>query len=222
VPPNLVPPLWDYDRTSQAEAAVIAAGIYRGSVGQPHRLPADHAGDLFASDYYSGALYRLHFASGTWSIAAPLPGQPSPNHWGEGFAQVSDWRVGPDGALWYCRQAANFVSGTGSIGRVYGPGVVGVTPEGPAAPALRLRVSPAVGRAEFIVRAPGTTSLRILDTAGRIVRRLADAGGPAPETERALVWDGRDERGRPAAPGVYVACLDLGSRSLSRRVVLVR
>ena len=230
VPPGLVPPIWDYDRTSQADAAVIAAGIYRASAGQPRRLPADHEGDLFASDYYSGVLYRLHVAGGVWSLAAPIPGQPSPDHWGEGFGQVSDWRVGPDGALWYCRQSLNFAGGTGSIGRIHGPGVLGVPPAGPGRPGLRLRVSPAVGRAEFIVRAPAGASLRILDTAGRVVRRLAGAsadqaaapGGPASGPERSLVWDGRDDHGRPAAPGVYVAFLDLGAWSLSRRVVLLR
>ena len=223
MPPGLVPPLWDYDRTSQTDAAVIAAGIYRASPGQPRRLPADHEGDLFANDYYSGVLYRLHFASGTWSVAAPIPGQPSPGHWGEGFGQVSDWRVGPDGAFWYCRQSANFVGSTGSIGRVFGPGVVGVPPAALPAPALRLRVSPAVGEAEFSVRTPGAATLRILDTSGRVVRRLGDAGAPAPGAERALVWDGRDGRGRPAAPGVYVAFLDMGAAgSLSRRVVLLR
>jgi len=219
-PPGLVPPIWDYDRSSQTEAAVIAAGIYRASPGESHRLPADHEGDLFASDYYSGALYRLHVSGGTWSIAAPIPGQPSVDHWGEGFSEISDWRVGPDGALWYCRQSTNFAASTGAIGRVFGPGVLGV----PVAPvgtlALRLRRSPAVGVAEFTVRAPGTARLLIVDTTGRRVRTLADAGSP--EGSRTLVWDGRDEHGAPSAPGVYVAFLDAGNRGIGCRVVLLR
>ena len=222
LPPGIVPPIWDYDRTSQANAAVIAAGIYRASPGQPHRLPADHEGDLFASDYYSGALSRLHFSGGTWTIAAAIPGQPNAAHWGEGFSEISDWRVGPDGALWYCRQSTNFAGGTGSIGRVYGPGVAAVPPAEPAVASLALRVSPAVGRAEFAVRAPGPATLRIHDTAGRLVRTLADAGSSTPGAERTLVWDGRNGHGEPSAPGVYLAFLDMGARSLSRRVVLLR
>jgi glucose/arabinose dehydrogenase len=231
VPPDLVPPIWDYDRTSQANAAVISAGIYRASPGQPRRLPADHEGDLFANDYYSGAFYRLHRAGGVWSIAAPIPGQPSAGHWGEGFAEISDWRIGSDGALWYCRQSTNFAGGTGSIGRVYGPGVVSVPPPAPLAASLRLRVSPAVGTAQFVVRASGAASLHILDTAGRVVRRIAlvpagEAAGPgglAAGAERTLVWDGRDEAGGEAPPGVYVAFLDMGAgKSLSRHVVLLR
>jgi glucose/arabinose dehydrogenase len=214
-PPGLVPPIWDYDRSSQATAAVIAAGIYRSSPGEPRRLPADHEGDLFASDYYSGALYRLHFSGGLWSLAAPIPGQPSAGHWGEGFDGISDWRVGPDGALWYCRQ-------TGSIGRVFGTGVLAAPPATAVAPMLRLRVSPAVGRAEFAVRAPAPARLSIFDTAGRLVRRLDRPGLSTHEGEQTLVWDGRDERGTPQGPGVYVAYLDVGARSLARRVVFLR
>jgi hypothetical protein len=77
--------------------------------------------------------------------------------------------VGPDGALWYCHQ-------TGSIGRVYGPGETAVPPRVTGAPMLRLRVPPAVAKAESVVR----------------------------------------------APGIYLAFLDLGARTLSRRGVLLR
>jgi len=220
LPPGLVAPIWDYDRTAQGDAAVIAAGIYRASPGQPRPLPADHEGDVFASDYYSGALYRLHRSGGTWGIAAAIPGQPSAQHWGEGFGEISDWRVGPDGALWYCRQSTNFAGTSGSIGRVPVPGVLGVPPAVPSAAMLRLRVSPAVGVAEFTVRAPQSARLHILDTAGRVVRRLEAAG--ATDAERALIWDGRDAHGREVPPGVYVAFLDAGAWSLSQRVVLLR
>ena len=222
VPPGVVPPIWDYDRTSQASAATISAGRYRANASQPHRLPADHEGNIFASDYYSGALFRLHLASGTWSIAPSIPGQPSAQHWGEGFGEISDWRVGPDGALWYCRQSTNFAGNSGSIGRVYGPGVLAVPGAPSVALSLRLRVSPAVRSAEFAVRTPAAANLKIVDTAGRVVRRLADARTLAPGTERSLVWDGRDEQGREVAPGVYVAFLDAGSQVVSRRVVLLR
>jgi len=222
LPPDLVSPIWDYDRTSQANAAVIAAGIYRASPGEPRTLPADHVGDLFANDYYSGALTRLHRSGATWAIAAPMPGQPNAQHWGEGFAEISDWRVGPDGALWFCRQSTNFAANTGVIGRVFGDGVVSVPPAVPATMTLALRVSPAVGIAEFTVRAPQSARLLILDSAGRVVRRFESAGGSAPGAPRTLVWDGRDEHGGEAAPGVYVAFLDAGAGSISRRVVLLR
>jgi glucose/arabinose dehydrogenase len=222
LPPDLASPIWDYDRASQASAAVIAAGIYRSSPGQPRTLPADHAGDLFASDYYSGVLTRLHRNGATWAVAAPIPGQPNAQHWGEGFAEISDWRVGPDGALWFCRQSTNFAANSGVIGRVYGPGVLDAPVAAAGTPSLRLRTSPAVRVAEFTVRASRSARLHILDTAGRVVRRITDETGPSGRATRTILWDGRDERGREVSPGVYVAFLDAGTTSISKRVVLLR
>jgi len=219
-PPGLVPPVWDYDRTQRQSAAIIAAGIYRSHAGQALALPADHVGDLFASDYYSGALVRLHLSGGTWAVAAPIAGQPSAAHWGEGFAEISDWQVGPDGALWYCRQSTNFAANTGSIGRIIGPGTVAVPPNASDTRfAIRSLGSPAMGSARFAVAAPGEASVRIVDVAGRAVRRLV-AGRSA--GERTLVWDGRDEIGQAVEPGVYVAELTAGPRMRTLRIVLLR
>jgi hypothetical protein len=33
-------------------------------------------------------------------------------------------------------------------------------------------------------------------------------------------WDGNDDRGRPAAPGVYVAMMTLGSFKTTQRLIL--
>ena len=59
----------------------------------------------------------------------------------------------------------------------------------------------------------------MLDTAGRLVLRL-EVGSPG--ASRTVTWDGCDERGREASPGVYVAFLDAGAQSIARRVVLLR
>ncbi|HEX5634878.1 MAG TPA: PQQ-dependent sugar dehydrogenase, partial [Gemmatimonadales bacterium] len=110
-PPGMVLPVFDYDRTTQpGGASIISGGMYRVKPGGSRNLPASYDGDLFANDYYSGALYRIEQTGGGWAIAAPVPGQPSASHWGQGFGQVSDWRVGPDGALWFCRQSVNFAA----------------------------------------------------------------------------------------------------------------
>jgi glucose/arabinose dehydrogenase len=224
LPPGLVAPVFDYDRTGQTDAAVISAGIYRSSPGQSRRLPDDHVGSLFANDYYSGVLYRLVSSGGVWSIAPPIAGQPSPGHWGEGFREISDWRVGPDGALWYCRQATNFAANTGSIGRVRGQGELPVPPiTGEPPLALRVRATPAIGSVPLAVSAPGEATLRIVDIGGRAIRWLA--GGPTRMISggnRSIVWDGRDEAGRAVAPGIYVAVLEAGPDMLARRIVLIR
>jgi len=222
-PPGLVPPIWDFDRTSETNAAIIAAGVYRSHAGQTRALPADHVGDVFASDYYSGVLYRLKLTGGTWAIAPPIAGQPSATHWGEGFSEISDWRVGPDGAFWYCRQSTNFVANTGSLGRVAGPGTVSVPPPARDARfAIRSLVSPAVGGARFAVAAPVAVTVRIVDAAGRAVRELAVGAPGGAASERTLVWDGRNVAGDAVTPGMYVAVLAAGSHVRATRVVLLR
>ncbi len=56
-------------------------------------------------------------------------------------------------------------------------------------------------------------SLEILDVAGRLVRRLPIAG------RAALYWDGADDSGHPASPGIYYARLRGGHEECSRRIV---
>jgi subtilisin family serine protease len=72
----------------------------------------------------------------------------------------------------------------------------------------------------FALTTPGQVELRIYDVAGRQLRRLAagrlEAGG------HTLGWDGRDERGRPAATGVYLCRLEAGAASRALRFVLLR
>jgi aminopeptidase N len=63
-------------------------------------------------------------------------------------------------------------------------------------------------------------SLVIHDVRGRRVRTLIDAP-LAPGTHRAA-WDGRDDRGRGVASGIYLYILRAGSRSLTRRMTIVR
>jgi hypothetical protein len=73
----------------------------------------------------------------------------------------------------------------------------------------------------FALRAsePGAIRLSLCDAAGRRVRTLvvtADAAGPL-----TLRWDGRDERGREVAPGLYLAIASTpGGRAVERLVRL--
>jgi flagellar hook assembly protein FlgD len=61
----------------------------------------------------------------------------------------------------------------------------------------------------------------VYDVAGRLVRRLVDERRmPAGTHERD--WNGFDESGRPAAPGVYYYRLQTSSDSASRKMLLLR
>ena len=65
--------------------------------------------------------------------------------------------------------------------------------------------------------APGVSAtLEILDVSGR---RVAAVRGPSGSR---LVWDGKDQAGRPAAPGIYLYRMEVGKHRKEGRVVVLR
>ncbi len=72
----------------------------------------------------------------------------------------------------------------------------------------------------FSLEKAGTVELAIYDITGRKVRDLAN-GHMAPGRHEA-VWNGRDDRGMPAASGVYFARLVSGGTTLSHRMLLMK
>lgn len=103
-------------------------------------------------------------------------------------------------------------------------GVVGVGEPPAAAAGLALRVpNPARGRVDLALTLPvaGPLRVEIFDVRGRLVRRLLDtpaaAAGPL-----SLGWDGRDERGAPAASGVFHARVTSAAGALERTFVRLR
>jgi hypothetical protein len=72
----------------------------------------------------------------------------------------------------------------------------------------------------FSLAKPGHVGLKVYDLRGRLVRSLLDAHQPA--GSGAVKWDGKDERGVPAAAGVYHALLRTAEGDLSRKMVLVK
>jgi hypothetical protein len=64
-------------------------------------------------------------------------------------------------------------------------------------------------------------SLRVYNTAGRLVRELA-AGDRAEPGSHAVTWDGRDRSGRRVASGVYFYRLEAGENRATRKMLLLR
>ena len=62
--------------------------------------------------------------------------------------------------------------------------------------------------------------MAIYDTAGRLIRRLAQ--GEHPAGLQRIYWDGRGSAGRPTHSGVYFVRLATENRTLSRRLVVTR
>ena len=77
-------------------------------------------------------------------------------------------------------------------------------------------------RTELVYNLPTTTHVRltVFDPRGRRVRTLVD-GVQAAGTQ-AVVWDGRDERGRDQASGVYFTRLQVGELTTSHKMLLAQ
>jgi len=219
-----IAPSYSYDRTgSPGGASIISGGAYQPA-GASADWPAEYHGDVFLSDYYEGSLRRLRVSGGQFVLAPVVDGQPSATAWASGFRAVSDYRVGPDGSLWYLRQSVNFQSNTGSLRRiVYAGGPPPPPPPGPLTLAVAVTPQPAVGQAtvSFSPSVATRITARIHDLSGRTVRTLlADsdrAAGP-----QAVVWDGLDDAGETAPAGLYVVRLVAAGLERSHRLMLIR
>ncbi len=67
----------------------------------------------------------------------------------------------------------------------------------------------------------GTSSVRVYDVKGRLVRTVLQEEFLHPGSYQ-LSWDGLDENGAKVAPGVYYCKLQINARSLTKRVILLR
>ena len=72
----------------------------------------------------------------------------------------------------------------------------------------------------FALPAEAAVSLRVYDVAGRLVRSLV--GDRLPAGEHAAYWDGRDDGGRSAASGAYLARLVVDGVPAVRSMTLLR
>jgi hypothetical protein len=94
---------------------------------------------------------------------------------------------------------------------------------GPAAPRVAsLRAAganPFAGRAKLVVELPGPrdVDVAVYSIGGQRVRSLSH--GSLPAGRSTVDWDGLDQRGAPARPGVYLVRMTAGSESSVSRIV---
>lgn len=104
------------------------------------------------------------------------------------------------------------------------PDHLSAAPEVAAAPSLAQNFpnpfNPSTSIA-FTLTEAAAVDLSIYDTSGRLVRTLA-AGRIFAPGAHAVSWNGRDDRGRAAAAGVYLYRLDAGTFSETRRMALLK
>ncbi len=225
-PQNVTYPIYEYDGSGRVmtSRAVIGGAVYRNTGCPECDFPPDYEGDYFFSDYYGGFLRRLKFTGGVWGLAPQVPGQGNATDWGTGFNEVSDYGVGPDGALWYCRQSMGFADNTGQIRHIVHDRQVGSASN----PVRVVRFappfpSPARGSVELDYELPGAAliELGIYDPMGRLIRRLA---GPEDQIagRHRVWWNGAAENGQAAPSAVYVARLTVNRVPYQRRIPLLR
>lgn len=175
-----------------------------------------------------GTLNQYTTASGT-SFACPLT------------AGVGALLLGahPGTSPWLLREALRTTaSRAGAPDNDFGWGIVdalaalqylevSATPESPAmaAPVLAWRgnrpnpFNPNTAL-QFTLARTAPVTLDVLDVRGRLVRRLH--AGTLAAGDHAILWDGRDDAGSPAATGVYLARLSGGGAQAIRKLVMVR
>lgn len=76
-------------------------------------------------------------------------------------------------------------------------------------------------RIRFEMGREAQAGLRVFDVSGRLVRTLLEPGPIAPGVHR-ILWDGSNEAGHPASPGVYLLVMEGGGRQEVERLVKVR
>jgi len=223
-----VAPIHAYDRQAFFTfSAIMGAGVYRRpSPSAPHAFPAEYEGDYFFSDLGQGFLRRLRQSGANWSLVAPVPGQPSASDWARRLDNVTDYLVGPDGALWYVRSSVAYTPNSGEVHRILGPPEsAAAAPPGPG-PSFGLnRPYPSPSRGPVTLglslARPAFVRLAVHDLSGRAIRTLASGELPA-GSGQSFVWDGRDAGGRPVPTGVYVASLTTPEGVASIRCLIVR
>jgi glucose/arabinose dehydrogenase len=215
------PPVAWYDRTVFAgSAAVISATLYRPMPGGIYNFPAEYHGNYFYAEYYQGFIRRITDYTGTWLPAAAVPGQPNATDWGTAIANVSDYLVGPDGGLYYCKQfsAASirrivYTANQGGVGDGGGnrPPILSVSPN-PFAPGH------GNARIEFRTERPGPVEIGVYDLSGR---NMATIPAYADDGKSHIVsWNGFGRDGQPLRSGIYFLKMSGAKNDGTARLVI--
>ncbi len=205
---SLVAPVHTYEHGGSPFSCSVSGGyVYRGS-----RLPS-LAGQYFFSDYCSSQIWSL-----TWTEDG-------------GIATVIDRTIEMTPAIGYGSVASFGQDGLGelyvldlSYGRAFRiVSAVSGVPEIVAQPSLAQNTpNPFNPRTEiaFTVTAGGSgVTLAIYDAAGRRVRTLVN--GSLAVRDHVVSWNGVDDFGRQVSSGLYLYRLEQGTKTVSRKMLLL-
>ena len=128
---------------------------------------------------------------------------------------------GPQGAYQVIVDPEEVVDGLDFGRHNQDPATVGDPALGPALAISRIHPNP-LARAtliDFVLPTRGAPIVQIFDLVGRRVADLSP--GALAAGAHSVIWNGCDDAGRRAAPGVYVVRIRMGARVVTRQVALV-
>ena len=160
----------------------------------PTGLAVDKQGNLYVVDQGNSRIQKFS-ATGTpicrWGTSGSGAGQ---------FRSPTSVAVDPEGNV--------YVADTGNSRIVvFAPTASTPVLSSPRVTVTAAATSAAPGRLQivFTLSAPAGVEVRVLNLAGRVVRRLSE--GAAPVGVNSLSWDGRSDRGAPVPAGRYLVSL---------------
>jgi glucose/arabinose dehydrogenase len=203
-------PAWEYDH-SLSRCAVTGGYVYRGSA-----IP-DLVGTYFFADYCAARIYTGQFVGGALTNVQDRTVELTPVEAGVTVNSISSFGEDRDGELYMCDLG-------GELFKIVPLAAVNTGPP-PAARVPRLSIAGAMPfkstlRLALDLPVAARASIVVFDLAGRQVRALLEQDLPA--GPNALAWDGLDDRGVPARPGVYLVRALVPGGETSVRAVRIR
>ena len=152
------------------------------------------------------------FDGATWKTYSPP--------WGVGYGGYNCIAIDRDGIKWLGSRKTGAVTFRESDRTETAATASDASPKGFAILGNRPNPFNPSTTIEFILPSAGMTELAIYGVSGQKVRTLFS--GRLSAGRHSLIWDGRDDAGKPVSSGVYISQVRMGGRTVSGRMALVK
>jgi hypothetical protein len=207
-------PIAAYSHVGFGSLSVIAGPCYRPVPGAAGNFPLLYNGAVFYADFYQGFLRVVKKDLGVWTPVDSVPGQPDAVNWATQLSYPSQFKVGPDGSIYYTSLVAEQLRRIAYTGSP----VTGVPDVGPRPARLLVSPNPLRSGRQLTLSLPEgdpVNRVTILGIDGRRIRSFSGVRGFS------LTWDGRDAAGRSVGAGVYFVQARGPRGTAAARVVVV-